>query len=395
MQNFRPLVRGSMAAGVILCVAITWVFLAPVHQLAQTVELLVIAEDTGPLFGRYSFDWSPDGKYVVLVDYSDKGSLCRRELSTRDKRCILTRYASSIQPGWYSNPHWSPDGKHIAFDDIAQTGSHCPRINLNVIDAEMNENSIVRIGPVTEYHWSPDGKQLAFLEINGCPESEHRGRIGILDMQAAETSYITDWGGPFVLARILGLSPWSPNGTELAFMRNKNFLSPFALYTIAVDGTNETRVVDAIGALVGWTWDGTGLIYSDGMATNVVDKTGKNPRFLGNGNTIALSPDRRKLALSGKKLLIVDIDSGQQVAIDRPDRHIDPSKIPGCSYGQSWSPDGKRLAFTCVEPSKAIPPFSIFVVNVDGTGLTKVAGGYSPMWSPDGRYLAYIARKVN
>lgn len=54
----------------------------------------------------------------------------------------------------------------------------------------------------------------------------------------------------------------------------------------------------------------------------------------------------------------------------------------------AWSPDGKRLAFGA---GTSIP--SIFVVGVDGTGLTRLTtaklGDGEPSWSPDGAQIAY------
>jgi Tol biopolymer transport system component len=55
-----------------------------------------------------------------------------------------------------------------------------------------------------------------------------------------------------------------------------------------------------------------------------------------------------------------------------------------------WSPDGTRLAFTRVRNSKQA---AVFVVNVDGTGLSRLTpwnlDAASPDWSPDGRQLLF------
>jgi WD40-like Beta Propeller Repeat len=48
-----------------------------------------------------------------------------------------------------------------------------------------------------------------------------------------------------------------------------------------------------------------------------------------------------------------------------------------------WSPDGSRLAFSAQEGG-------IWVVGVDGSGLTKVIPhGVNPAWSPDGSRISY------
>jgi dipeptidyl aminopeptidase/acylaminoacyl peptidase len=54
-----------------------------------------------------------------------------------------------------------------------------------------------------------------------------------------------------------------------------------------------------------------------------------------------------------------------------------------------WSPDGRRLAY--------VRDDEIWVVEVDGSRLTKLiggpGGGQQPRWSPDGRRVAFVSRR--
>ena len=61
----------------------------------------------------------------------------------------------------------------------------------------------------------------------------------------------------------------------------------------------------------------------------------------------------------------------------------------------AWSPDGRRLAFMSMQPhaTGGDPNYDVFVVDLDGTGLTRLTDwpgedGW-PAWSPDGRAIAY------
>ena len=63
----------------------------------------------------------------------------------------------------------------------------------------------------------------------------------------------------------------------------------------------------------------------------------------------------------------------------------------GLSYDPAWSPDGERIAFARYDASRDPQLNGIYVMNADGTGLTRVTGpGFdSPTWSPQGDALAF------
>jgi len=60
----------------------------------------------------------------------------------------------------------------------------------------------------------------------------------------------------------------------------------------------------------------------------------------------------------------------------------------------TWSPDGRRIAFTRSEDSAVAPPASVNVVGADGSGrkdLTPGVMSVQPDWSPDGRRIAFMS----
>ena len=65
----------------------------------------------------------------------------------------------------------------------------------------------------------------------------------------------------------------------------------------------------------------------------------------------------------------------------------------GLALGPSWSPDGRRIAFTLLEDlSKG--PSSVYVMNADGSNMKQLTDhplvGLGPSWSPDGRQIAFL-----
>ncbi len=61
----------------------------------------------------------------------------------------------------------------------------------------------------------------------------------------------------------------------------------------------------------------------------------------------------------------------------------------------AWSPDGRKIAFMAQEPgaSGLDPDYNIYVMNADGSGITKLTDGPGtegfPDWSPDGTQIAF------
>ena len=64
------------------------------------------------------------------------------------------------------------------------------------------------------------------------------------------------------------------------------------------------------------------------------------------------------------------------------------TKLGGVASGPSWSPDGRRIAFS----ANVDKGFDVYTVGADGKGVSLVTSGddsFEPAWSPDGKTIAF------
>ena len=111
---------------------------------------------------------------------------------------------------------------------------------------------------------------------------------------------------------------------------------------------------------------------------------GSNPiRLTSPGIDPSWSPDGRKIAFTRDGIYVMDAAGSNPTLIDYG------------GYQPSWSPDGKKIAFTTTGDF-GTP--EIFVMNADGSSHTRLTDNlglwddFDPAWSPDGTRIAYDER---
>ena len=108
------------------------------------------------------------------------------------------------------------------------------------------------------------------------------------------------------------------------------------------------------------------------------------------------SPDGSKIAYVrvATSLTIMNADGSDQILVQGPINertyHI---------FHPSWSPDGTQLVFAvgATGAGRHKATYKLYVVNVDGSGLTKITDGpqdWWPSWSPDGTRIAFVSGPV-
>jgi TolB protein len=119
---------------------------------------------------------------------------------------------------------------------------------------------------------------------------------------------------------------------------------------------------------------------------------------------------RPSLSPDGKTVLFTRYGNGPDQAYLVGVNGSNLRKFPECPgqqcdpAGDAWSPDGRMLAvdsafgFTNADGDFGVKDVSIWIVNLDGTGLREVTNNplgvlfedHRAVWSPDGKHLAFV-----
>ena len=211
---------------------------------------------------------------------------------------------------WF--PCWSPDGRHIAFSsDRADEDNH------NRIYVMGSDGSNLRCLTRTAFGgypcWSPDGRHIIF-------QVEHRDSIYNINRYVGVYVIGSDGSNLRCLTRTAfgGYPRWSPDGRHIAFIQGDQDDS--GIYVMGSDGSNPRRLVAGkvhFDSSLCWSPDGRHIAFiqdqdgQDDSEIYVMGSDGSNPRRLA-----TLPGVCRNFWFSDSCL---------------------------------WSPDGRHIAFDCVQ----------------------------------------------
>ena len=161
---------------------------------------------------------------------------------------------------------------------------------------------------------------------------------------------------------------------KIVFISDRNY-NGLSVWTMNSDGSNPTRLTDDKSR-------------TEKLA-NFIPVYDGNPVWSPDGTKIAFISNRDYLF----SVWVMNADGSNARLVT--DKVIDAAE-------PAWSPDGSKIAFSGgVRGSigMTIPAVNIYVVNVDGSGLTQLTRDSgmngNPAWSPDGKQIAFSRSRQN
>jgi len=233
---------------------------------------------------------------------------------------------------------------------------------------------------------SPDGRQVAYTVMRTDREAnEYRSAIWLTAADgSAEPRQLTAG------TKRDGSPRWSPDGTRLAFVSNREG-KVGQLYVIPMAGGEPRKVTSGKEDVEEPAWSPDGELVA--FVTRVPD-----PGY--EEEDERKRPPRRFTRLQFK---LDDVgwtgDRRQHLFVVPADGSSEPEQLTDGDFehdGVCWSPDGTRLAFASARDERwdTLPVRDLYAMDASGGEPERLTGADGaaehPSWSPDGRRIAYL-----
>ena len=178
------------------------------------------------------------------------------------------------------------------------------------------------------------------------------------------------------------------------------------LYITEISGTKDLKPVplNHKGMYPSWGPDGEVLyfIQRDAGQSDIYAVDPENPKnkkritpTSGTYRFLSVSPNGKQLAFNGytlnqlpqeNQIWVLDIETGEMEVMTA----VPHAGWPYSFWGISWSPNGKRLAFSLSRPGWLEHLYLLDVETKEIEILTELHKDFYPVWSPDGNSILFL-----
>jgi dipeptidyl aminopeptidase/acylaminoacyl peptidase len=263
-------------------------------------------------------------------------------MTDRVRRAMEPKDLTRIK--FVSDPRLSPDGRQVAFVVTTLSDEKDEYLsNIWIVDVGGGEPRHFTTGPKrdTSPRWSPDGSTLAFVSER---ESGKKPQLYLMPVRGGEPRRLTD------LKNGVSSPVWSPDGSRLAFLsRVGGWEEPES------DEEKQKSKPPQIISVLKYRYNGEGFIHERHPHLYVVSTDGGEPKQITNGDYAVSDP--------------------------------------------TWSPTEDLIAFVAARhPERDYDNASdVWGVSSDGgepRQITDTAGPVgSPAFSPDGKHIAFVGHR--
>jgi len=189
-----------------------------------------------------------------------------------------------------------------------------------------------------------------------------------------------------------GWARWSPNGRQIVFHSNRDG-GDFEIYVMDSDGNSPTRLTEHVGIdqFPDWSPDGRRIAFRRDTGIHVMDLDSGETRRLTNAGPLnqmaAWSPNGNELAFMSTRdgypsVFVMNADGSEQQNLTPKD----PGDLASdwISRAPAWSMNGRQIYFMSSRPSTGLDT-EVFMINADGSGLTRLTASIGMDGSPRGR----------
>ena len=244
-------------------------------------------------------------------------AVCVMKVDGSEKRRVTDRLTTT-------DPAWSPDGRQIAFTRNEDVGEFTTFTDDDVFVMDADGGNVRQLtrekdgSSSSQPAWSPDGQRIAYVRgpsiasavVSSTPLAF--GELLVVDAAGGESTRLTR-GEPDAAPA------WSPDGREIAFVRGHDLNKS--------NGDMDLFIVDAAGG-------------KPRRLTRTPGSLETAPAWSPDGSRIAFARSSSGSAFTGKAAIVVIKRNGLGESLV-----LEHKLYSETSYGLSWSPDGRSIAF--------------------------------------------------